>query len=752
MGSRAGASTAFSERAIVVISCTATQGKRIKHGGAANRRRAEGFGVTHDGRPTSPAKRGGQRAGRLGRLCGLTVAAIMTASLAFTWSCGPASAQIVEGAPVRHITVTLNKSKTLQFSQPFSSAVIGAPDIADILPMTEKTLYVQGKKVGTTNISVFGADKHLIAVVDLEVALDAASLHGKIAASTGSGNINVSSANGEVVLSGEASDAVSAARAVDVAKGLSKDASGKEAAPVIDAMRVAASQQVMLKVRFLEVDRTAQRDLGVNWFGGNKNGIGFSGLGAVSNSATSNASVTGSQTLTSEVGASAAKPVAFLRLRIPSPRPSAAPSAAGSLPGAASTAQPFGALLAQVINTHGIQIDALISALEEKDLVKTLAEPNLISQSGQKAQFFAGTQIPIPTVQPGTTGSDADGDNNYYPCGVTLGFEPTVLNTGLINLHLTPQVCEVAQTTSPVIVNGTTIPELTTRSADTDVELRDGQSFAIAGLLQAQDVNQLSQLPWLGNVPVLGALFRSTNYQKQDTDLVVIVSVHLVRPAAPRHAPRDAVRHHAAGERHRPVPDGRRRTEEEIHRIRHQRRRPAGALRPHPGGQVMRARSAPDCRGARPRGRARRLQSRRLSHLLPGRVPVSAGLSEQLRRLCPGLYPRPPRLRRAAVRRPLRRLYPAQPDDLAEQPATLRPRTWRCRRRRPGRATRSNTNIPGNGARMVRAVHNFESGGEALAGFRHPAMPASTARQRAARRAGGAGAGRQPGEGPERRS
>ena len=464
----------------------------------------------HDGRPTSSARRrGGQHAGRLGCLRGLTVAAIVTAGLAF-WCCGPASAQFVEGAPVHHITVTLNKSKTLQFGQPFASAVIGAPDIADILPMTEKTLYVQGKKVGTTNISVFAADKHLIAVVDLEVSLDAASLHGKISASTGSGNINVSSVNGQVVLSGEASDAVAAARAVEVATGV---VSGKDL-PVINAMKVAPSQQVMLKVRFLEVDRTAQRDLGVNWFGGNKNGIGFSGLGAISNSATSSSStstISGTNAATSIGGA----------------------IGSAVFPGAASISQPFGALLAQVVNTHGVQIDALISALEEKDLVKTLAEPNLISQSGQRAQFFAGTEIPIPTVQPGTVGATPTVTTTYYPCGVTLGFEPTVLNTGLINLHLTPQVCQVAQTTTPVVVNGTTIPELTTRSADTDVELRDGQSFAIAGLLQAQDVNQLSQLPWLGNVPVLGALFRSTNYQKQDTDLVVIVSVHLVRPAAP---------------------------------------------------------------------------------------------------------------------------------------------------------------------------------------------------------------------------
>jgi pilus assembly protein CpaC len=470
--------------------------------------------VTYDEQPTSSARRSGQSAGRLGRLCGLTVVAMMTASLAFSWCCGAASAQVVEGAPVRHITVTLNKSKTLRFSEPFSNAVIGAPDIADILPMTEESLYVLGKKIGTTSISVFSADKHLIAVVDLDVSLDAASLHGKISASTGSGNINVSSANGQVVLSGEASDAVAAARAVDVAKAI---APGQAA--VINAMRVAPSQQVMLKVRFLEVDRTAGRDLGVNFFAGNKNGIGVSGLGAVSNSANSNLTATTlngaatNTTQTTSIGGALTS---------------------GVFPGAAATLTPFGSLLAQVINVNGLRVDTLISALEEKGLVKTLAEPDLISQSGQRAQFFAGSLIPIPTVQPGSVaGTTPTVSTTYYPCGVTLGFEPTVLNTGLINVHLTPQVCQVATTTTPVLVNGTTIPELNSRSADTDVELRDGQSFAIAGLLQVQDINELSQLPWFGNVPVLGALFRSTNYQKSETDLIVIVTVHLVRPAAP---------------------------------------------------------------------------------------------------------------------------------------------------------------------------------------------------------------------------
>ena len=465
----------------------------------------EGSEVTHDGGPTASVNREETRRGRAAHLCGVTAGVIMAATalcaLVTSWG-GAARAQIVEGAAVRHITVTLNKSKTLTFAHPFSSAVIGAPEIADLLPMTERSLYVQGKKLGTTNISVFDADKRLVAVVDLEVAPDAASVHGDILATTGARSINVSGANGQVVLSGEASDALSAARAVDVAKGLSPNT------PVINAMTVAPSQQVMLKVRFLEADRTIGRDFGINWFGGNKNGVGQTGLGAaaVTEPVSPTPGLNGS---TPPVGVS------------------------GVFPGAAAAAVPFGSLLAQVVNTHGLRIDTLITALEDNGLVKTLAEPDVIAQSGEKASFFAGTQVPIPTVQPGSVaGTTPTVTVQYFPCGITLNFIPTVLNTGLINLHLAPDVCEVS-TTSPVIVNGTTIPELTERSANTTVELRDGQSFAIAGLLQASDFDQLSQLPWIGSVPILGALFRSTNYQKAETDLVVIVTVHLVRPVPP---------------------------------------------------------------------------------------------------------------------------------------------------------------------------------------------------------------------------
>ena len=397
---------------------------------------------------------------------------------------------------VSAIKVTLYKSRTLCFSGPFSTAVIGAPEIADVLPITESMLYVQGKKVGATNISVFDQQRHLVSVIDLEVAPDTTSLQNKITASTGGRDINVTSANGEVVLSGEATDAVAAARAVEVAKGLSQDA------PVIDAMKVAPSQQVMLKVRILEVDRNAGRDLGINWFGTSHNVSFATGLGAAQTTAANNS---------------------------------------GVFPGSGSTESSFGVLLANVVNTHGVSINLLLSALEEKGLVRSLAEPDLVALSGEKATFLAGGEIPIPVVQ-GTnaTNGTLGVGVNYTPnvsiewkqYGVGLDFTPTVLNNGIINLQLNPSVTEV-NTANSLNINGTTVPSLTERKAHTAVELRDGQSFAIAGLLQAQSSDTINQLPWVGNLPILGALFRSTDFQKNQTDLVIIVSPHLVRPVRP---------------------------------------------------------------------------------------------------------------------------------------------------------------------------------------------------------------------------
>ena len=409
-------------------------------------------------------------------------------------------AWISDGETARHVVVTINKSRTFVVARPFASAVVGAPDIADAIPMTDRTLYIQGKKVGTTNVSVFDPNMQLIGVLDVEVAIDTGTLQQKILSSTGSRHIRVSSANGRVVLSGEAADATMADRAVTLAKSFAAEGA------VINAMTVAHSQQVMLKVHFLEASRDASRELGVNWFATN-NTNGVRGI----NTGTGAALINGQPPFSPAPTTNGGVPVF---------------STLGTL---ASGSQPFGVALASVVNS-GTKVDVLITALESKGLVRRLAEPDLVALSGDTASFLAGGEFPVPVAQP--AGGGVAVTIEYKRFGVQLTFMPTVLAKGLINLRLTPTVSEV-DFTNAVVENGFRIPSLVTREARTTIELRDGQSFAIAGLLQADNRRDVSQLPWIGSVPVLGALFRSSSFQQKETDLVVIVTPHLVAPAVP---------------------------------------------------------------------------------------------------------------------------------------------------------------------------------------------------------------------------
>jgi pilus assembly protein CpaC len=268
-------------------------------------------------------------------------------------------------------------------------------------------------------------------------------------------------------------------------------------------MTIAPSQQVLLKVRFLEATRDAGRQLGVNWFGGNGSGTrGFNiGQGSLVNGTPTNNNPGAIQLL----------------------------QTAGTLAGT-STA-PFGVALANVINSNGAKIDVLVTALETKGLVRRLAEPNLMALSGDTAQFLAGGEFPVPIAATSANGIVTP-TIEFKPFGVQLSFTPTVLAKGIVNLRIAPTVSEL-DFANAVTISGTTIPSLITRNAQTTVELRDGQSFAIAGLLQADNLRNRSQLPWLGSVPVLGALFSSNGYIKNETDLVIIVTPYLVQPAAP---------------------------------------------------------------------------------------------------------------------------------------------------------------------------------------------------------------------------
>jgi pilus assembly protein CpaC len=241
------------------------------------------------------------------------------------------------------------------------------------------------------------------------------------------------------------------------------------AAAVVNTVDIGGGKQVQLKVRFLEASRTASRELGLKW------------------------GVTGDKT----------------NVNIGN--------------GLTSGATPFGEIVSQIL-MGGVSVDLLVEALEERGLARSLAEPNLVALSGQTSSFLAGGEFPVPVA----------GDNDsvtvdFKKFGVSLAFTPTVGRNGLIHLDIKPEVSEIDYSAA-VTINDITIPGLKVRRADSTLELRDGQSFVIAGLLQASRSATRQRVPWLGEVPVLGNLFRSTAYSRNETDLVIIVTPHIVDP------------------------------------------------------------------------------------------------------------------------------------------------------------------------------------------------------------------------------
>ena len=477
------------------------------------------------GRPWIAAKgnvmSGGRVASREGRGLALSVF-VLGAALALFGSADHAGAAdrrasssgvfVSDMSDVQRVKVTVNKSRTFRVDSAFSTIVAGSPDIVDVKSLSDHLIYIQGKQTGTTNVILFDSSMKQIGILDVEVAIDIGNLQQNIQSSTGTRGIRVSATEGQVVLSGTATDAVAAERAMAIATG-----SVPKGGVVVNAMNVAGPQQVMLEVRFLEVFRQAGRDLGVNLFAANANGtnVANTGLGQVANvGRTPIGGVVGGGS--TPVGANPAGSLPLL----------------GTAATLASGAAPYGALLTSVLRlNNGMSIDSLVTALETKGVLRRLAEPNLMALSGDAARFLAGGEFPVPIPNTTTNGFPTI-TIEYKKFGVELAFVPTVLSRGVINLRVEPSVSEL-DFTNAITIQGTTVPALTRRDARTTVELRDGQSFAIAGLLQTRNRQDVSQVPWIGSVPVLGTLFRSSSYQQQETDLVIIVTPRLVAPAVP---------------------------------------------------------------------------------------------------------------------------------------------------------------------------------------------------------------------------
>ncbi len=437
------------------------------------------------------------------RHAGVALAAALMAAAAMAATTAHAQHHISVAPTVRTamVTVTLGKSQDIHTDQGLSDITVGDPTVADVNPLTDHSLSILGKKVGTTRVTAYGTDKKAVGIFDIEVSYDISRLAGEISQFTG-GSIRVSSVNGRILLSGTSPDAASLDKAVVIARQFAPDPNS-----VINTVQVLQQQQVMLEVRFLEVDRQSSRELGVQW-------NAFSGRGLAN---------VGDQAVGTQPPANQPN---VLNLPILN-----AASAAGVLSGAA----PYGFIVGQLIGGAN-SLYASINALEQKGLARSLAEPNLVALSGDTASFLAGGQFPVP--QAGSLGAISF---TYQPYGVGLSFTPTVLRRGLINLIIKPEVSQI-DTAHTVTVNGTSVPGLITRKASTTLELRDGQSFMLGGLLQNTSTTAQDQLPWLGDVPVLGSLFRSSQYQKNETDLVIVVTPHIVRPLRPTdqvHSPLD---------------------------------------------------------------------------------------------------------------------------------------------------------------------------------------------------------------------
>jgi pilus assembly protein CpaC len=355
--------------------------------------------------------------------------------------------------------------------------MIADPKIADILPLNGHSVYVVGKAMGTTALTVYGAGKRVIYASDVIVSADLEGFKARVHEILPDENrISVSPANQSIVLSGTVSSPAVLQQVVTLADTYNP---GK----VVNMMSVQGTQQVMLSVRFVEMERNAAKDLRLN--------------------------VQQTPTTTN---------------------PGVVVQTGDTLVNAATTALNSFGSAALMWKLGGGDLSVLFDALETKGLVKTLAEPTLVTMSGDTANFLAGGEFPIPISQSNATGSTLPTITvEFKSFGISLAFTPTILQDGLINLVVNPEVSSIDPTTS-IKLGLIEVPGIKIRRAHTTVELRDGESFTIAGLLSDNYENSIRQYPFIGDLPIIGALFRSTGFQHKQTELVIVVTPHLVTP------------------------------------------------------------------------------------------------------------------------------------------------------------------------------------------------------------------------------
>ena len=368
------------------------------------------------------------------------------------------------------LVVGAGKSEVLELPEPYTDLMIADPKIADVLPLNRHSVYVVGKAQGATALTIYGSGRRLLAAANVIVSADIDGFKGRLAAILpAERDISVQPANQSLVVSGT----VSSPAALQQVLALAESYAPKN---VVNMLGVEGTQQVMLSVRFVEMSRTIAKNIRANV------------QRLPSNSNPSIALFTGD----TNVG--------------------------GFVP------DTFGAVSALYNNN----LELLLDALETKGLVKTLAEPTLVAMSGDTANFLAGGEFPIPVAQSTNNGAPTI-TIEYKQFGVALAFTPTILKDGLVNIIVDPEVSSIDPSVS-VDLGTIEVPGIKVRRAHTTVELRDGESFTIAGLLKDDYESQIRQYPFVGDIPILGALFRSTGYKREETELVIVVTPRLVTP------------------------------------------------------------------------------------------------------------------------------------------------------------------------------------------------------------------------------
>jgi len=389
---------------------------------------------------------------------------------------GPAHGIEIIGSSNDRLEIESNRGVLIRLDRAANTVFVANPDIADIQIKSPRLIYILGKTPGETTLYATDSRERVLAARTISVSHNLSRLRREIKSLLPDADISLRSIGSRLIISGT----VRTPREAEEARRFAAGIVDKEENVVIN-LAVATPSQVQLRVRVAEVSRDVLKQFGINWDALFNTGNFLFGL------ATGNPVLVGASVLTRNSGQDS--------------------------------------LFGQFSNGN-ISINGLIDALDDNGLITVLAEPNLTAVSGKPATFLAGGEFPI--IVP-------DSDNRttveFKQFGVSLAFTPTIMSENRISLHVNPEVSQLS-TAGAVQINGFTIPSLTTRRAETTVELGNGQSFAIAGLLQNNIRHDIDKFPGLGDVPILGTLFRSDRFQRNETELVIIVTPYIVRPVA----------------------------------------------------------------------------------------------------------------------------------------------------------------------------------------------------------------------------